>query len=128
MAVALLAFAIATSITTLQRAFLSLDTARNLSTATTLLQTEMEKERLLDWATVSSANYRPTLDPIHQGNPLIAGRFTLTRTVEALAGTSGKMVQVTVRVTWRNYDGRQLSRSFTTYFTEGGLNEFITST
>lgn len=125
MAVALLAFAISTSITTLQRAFLNLDTARNLSTAATLLQTEMEKERLLDWATVSNTSYQPTLDPNHLSNPLIASRFTLSRSAVPLTGTSGKMVQVTLRVTWRNYDGRQLSRSFTTYFTQGGLNEFI---
>ncbi len=125
MTVFVLALAISTSITTLQRAFLNLDTARNLSTASVILQTEMEKERLFTWTKVSDATYRPTLDASYLRNPDVAGRFSLTRTVTALAGRSGKVVQVTLTARWRSYDGRQLSRSFTSYFTQGGLNDFL---
>lgn len=120
-----LALAITTSITTMQRAFASLDTARNLSTASTILQSEMENERLFNWGKVSDASYQPTLGASYLRNPSVAGRFTLSRTVAFLPGRSNQMVQVTLTVTWRNYDGRSLSRSFTSYFTQGGLNDFF---
>lgn len=123
MTVFVLALAITTSITTLQRAFATLDTARNVSIASTILQSEMEKERLMDWGTVSST-FQPTLDAAYQRSPVTAGRFTLSRTVAAVSGRTGQ-VQVTLTVRWTGYDGRPLSRSFTTYFTQGGLNDFF---
>lgn len=119
-----LALAITTSITTLQRAFSTLDTARSISIASTILQSEMEKERLFDWATVSRTTYQPTLDATYLRSPVTAGRFTLSRTVAPVAGRTGQ-IQVTLTVRWTGYDGRSLSRSFTTYFTQGGLNDFF---
>ena len=125
MTVFLLALAISTSITTLQRAFLNLDTARNLSTASAILQTQIEKERLLAWTTVSDPRYQPTVDSSYLRNPEIAGRFSLARTVTVIADRAGQVVQVTLTVRWRSYDGRELARSFTTYFTRGGLRDFV---
>jgi hypothetical protein len=134
----ILALAIVTSITTMQRAFANLDTARNISTASAILQTEMEKERLFTWTKVSDVTYQPTIDASILRNPTVAGRFTLSRSVTQVIGppdqtttpaTPGTarsgQVQVTLTVRWRNYDGRTLARSFTTYFTQGGLNEFL---
>jgi prepilin-type N-terminal cleavage/methylation domain-containing protein len=132
-AVFVLALAITTTITTMQRAFANLDTARNLSTASTILQTEMENERLLTWArltdatyrpTLTDATYRPTLGAAYLRNPAVAGRFTISRTLTMLPDRSNQMVQVTLTVRWRNYDGRALTRSYTSYFTQGGLNDF----
>lgn len=120
-----LALAITTSITTMQRAFSSLDTARNVSTASTILQTEMEHERLFTWAKLTDATYQPALGASFLRNPAVAGRFTLSRAIATLPGRSSQMVQVTLTVRWRNYDGRSLSRSFTSYFTQGGLNDFF---
>lgn len=125
MAVFVLALAISTSITTMQRAFSSLDTARNVSIASTILQTEVENERLFTWAKLTDVNYQPVLGSSYLRNPAIAGRFSISRTVTPVSGRSGQVVQVTLTVRWRNYDGRQLSRSFDTYFTQGGLNDFF---
>jgi len=125
MTVGVLALAIATAITTLQRGFANLDTARNLSTASTMLQTEMENERLFTWAKLTDETYQPTLGTAYLRNPSVAGRFTISRTVVTLRGRNNQMVQVTLTVHWRNYDGRSLSRSFTTYFTQGGLNDYF---
>lgn len=120
-----LALAITTAITTMQRAFSNLDTSRNLATAATILQTEVEKERLFTWAKLTDSAYQPTLGPSYLRNPAIAGRFTISRVVEVRSDRASKMIQVTLTVRWRNYDGRSLARSFTTYFTQGGLNDFI---
>ncbi len=125
MAVGVLALALAMSLTTLQRAFLHLDTSRNLEIAANILQCEMEKERLFTWAQLSDPAYVPVIDASFARNPAIGGRFTLSRTAAALAGRSGQLLQVTLTVRWRSYDGHSLSRSYTSYFTNGGLHEYL---
>jgi hypothetical protein len=125
MAVAVFALVLTTSITVMQRAFLEFDTARNLEIAGNILQYEMEKERLFDWSRASDATYAPAIDASFMRNPAIAGRFTLSRAVTAIAGRAGQMVQITLTVRWRSYDGHILSRSYTTFYTQGGLREYL---
>ena len=125
LAVAVLALAITTSITTMQRAMLNLDSARCLETASRIMECELEKERLFTWTAVSNVTYSPTLDDGFARDPTIATRFTLSRSVSTVTGYDSKLVQVSLTVTWRSYDGRRLSRSHTTYFGNGGLNDFI---
>jgi type II secretory pathway pseudopilin PulG len=122
MAVIVLALALTTSLTAMQRAFLQFDTARNLGIAANILQSEMEKQRLLTWAEVNNAGYVPVINPSFARNPAIGGRFTLSR---AVAVRSAQSVQITLTVSWRGYDGRNLSRSYTTYYTQGGLHEYF---
>lgn len=125
MAVILLAMALTTSLTALQRAFLEFDTARNLEIAGNIMQCEIEKERLFDWPTVSDAAYHPVIDSSFARNPAIAGRFTLSRSLTTLAGHSAQMLQITLTVSWRSYDGHLLSRSYTTYYGQGGLYAYL---
>lgn len=127
MAVIVLALALTTSLTAMQRAFLQFDTARNLEIAANILQCEMEKQRLLSWTAVNNAGYVPVIDASFARNPAIGGRFTLSRTVTTLSGRSSQMAQITLTVRWRGYDGRSLSRSYTTYYTQGGLYEYLYS-
>ena len=127
MAVFILALALTTSLAALQRAFLQLDTARNLEIAANMLQCEMEKERLFTWAQASNAGYAPVIDPSFSRNPAIGGRFTLSRSLSTLSGHSSQVVQITLTVTWRGYDGRSLSRSYTSYYTQGGLYAYLYS-
>lgn len=125
MAVLVLALALTTSITAMQSAFLQFDTARNLEVAANILQCEMEKERLFTWTQASDATYVPVIDSSFARNTAISGRFTLSRTVAVVAGHSGQMVQITLTVQWRGYDGRSLTRNYTSYYTQGGLREHI---
>lgn len=125
MAVIVLALALTTSLTAMQRAFLQFDTARNLEIAANILQCEMEKQRLMSWTAINNAGYVPVIDGSFARNPAIGGRFTLSRTVTARPARSNQMVQITLTVRWRGYDGRNLSRSYTTYYTEGGLYEYL---
>ena len=128
MTVFVLALAITTAITALQRAFSNLDTARNISTASTILQTEMENERLFTWAKLTDRTDQPTLGAAYLRNPQVPGRFTLSRSTAFLSGRTNLTLQVTLTVRWRNYDGRCLSRRFTSYFTQGGRNDFFYGT
>lgn len=125
MAVLVLALGIATALTALQRAYLALDTARNLTIAGGIMQNQVEKERLLSWEQVSDLDYKPAIDASFLRNPAVAGRFTLSRSAVLLPQRSNKLVQVTLTVTWRTQDGRSLSRSYTTYFCESGLYNYI---
>lgn len=125
MAVFILALALTTSLAALQRAFLQLDTARNLEIAANMLQCEMEKERLFTWAEASNGSYAPVIDPSFSRNAAIGGRFTLSRSLATLAGHSGQVLQITLTVTWRGYDGRSLSRTYTSYYTQGGLYAYF---
>ena len=125
MAVIILALALTTSLTAMQSAFLQFDTARNLGIAANILQCEMEKQRLMSWTAINNAGYVPVIDPSFARNPAIGGRFTLSRTVAAVAGHSGQMVQITLTVSWRSYDGRSVARRYTTNYTQGGLYEHL---
>lgn len=122
MAVIVLALALSTALTVMQRVFLQFDTARNLGIAANILQCEMEKQRMFTWTEVNNAGYVPVIDPSFARNPAIGGRFTLSRAVNV---RSSRSVQVTLTVSWRGYDGRNLSRSYTTYYTQGGLHEYF---
>jgi Tfp pilus assembly protein PilV len=125
----ILALVIATSITTLQRAFLSLDSARNLTLAGQIMQHELEKVRLKDWATVSAYTSVDdlTIDPVFTSNSYIANLIAhrglrLSREVSV---PETDIVQLTYTVTWRNYDGRELSRSYVTYYARYGMYDFF---
>jgi len=125
MAAMVMAFAITTSITTMQRGFLALDTARNITIAGQIMQSEFEKMRLVPWATVDA--YAASTDPLavdssFTSNSFIGTRFTMARTV-TLIHTG--MKQITLTVTWRNYDGRSLSRSYSSYYGQNGLYDYF---
>ena len=125
MAAAIMSLAIATSITTMQRAFLALDTARNVTLAGQIMQSELEKMRLKDWTTVSGYDTGPTtltIDTSFTSNAAIGSRFTLTRQV---ATVHTDMRQITFTVSWHSYDARALSRSYTTYYGKNGLYDYF---
>ena len=127
-----LALAITTALTTIQRSFLSLDTARNLTTAGQILQCEMEKLRMRPWAIVSTyalttSPATMTMDPAFVGNGAVTNRVQLYREVADVpipTGSTLPMRKVTFTVTWKNYDGRFLTRSYTTYYGKDGLNDY----
>lgn len=125
MAAAVLALAITTSITTMQRAYASLDTARNLSLAGQIMQNELEQMRMCDWSTVNAYPAGPTtltIDSSFTTGTNVASRFTLVRETSLVhAG----MKQVKLTVSWRSYDGRTLSRSYTTRYGQNGLYDFF---
>jgi hypothetical protein len=125
MSVIVLALALTTSLAAMQRAFLQFDTARNLEVAANILQCEIEKERLFSWSRVSDTTYQPVIDSSFARNPAIGGRFTLSRALATVPSHNGQMVQITLTVRWRGYDGRSLTRSYTTYYTQGGLYEYL---
>ena len=125
MATMVLAFGIATSVIVLQRGFVMMDTARNLTTAGQIVTSQMEQLRMQDWATVSAYPSSATtvpLDGIFTANRSVLNRFTLTRTVTAV---SASLLEVTFTITWRSVDGRSNTRSMTTHYARYGIHDYI---
>ncbi len=125
MAAIVMAFAITTSITTMQRGFLTLDTARNTTIAGQIMQSEFEKMRLAPWTTVdayASSTNPLAVDSSFTANAYIGTRFTMARTVTLIR--TG-MKQITLTVTWRNYNGRSISRSYSSYYGQNGLYDYF---
>jgi len=120
-----MALALSSALLVLQRSFNQLDQARNLTTATQILQTEVEKLRMRNWSTVSGYAAGPTTIPLHSvfaASTSIANRFSITRTVST---PQTDMREVVFTVSWRAYDGRTLTRSMTTHYSRYGLFDFF---
>lgn len=126
-------FAITTSITVIQRGFNAIDSSRNYVLASQIMQSEIERIRVCPWTStgtvtgvVDYTDNSPAvaIDSAFTANPAIGSRFTLTRSVSDLATN---LRQFTVTVSWRNYDGRPLSCSMTTFYARYGLYDFFAS-
>ena len=129
-----MALAITSSLTALQRGFASIDSARNMVIAGQIMQSEIEKMRVCPWTTTATVtgivdytNDTPAIaiDPnFAADNPTIANRFVVTRTITT---TATEMRQITLNVSWTNYDGRRLSRNYTFFYARYGLYDFFSS-
>lgn len=125
MATGIMALVIATSITTLQRGFISVASARGIAVAGQILQTEFENIRLSDWTTVDAYPAGPTtltIPATYTSLPTVGNRYTLSRTT---ATPMADMKSITLTVTWTTMEGRSLTRSQTTYYGRFGLFDFF---
>jgi hypothetical protein len=137
MGAAVMVLAITTSITTLQSGFVALDTARNITLASQIMQSELERMRLKDWNTVNPYPAGPTTlrlvtdladltsTTAFVPSAALASRFTLTRAVSDLHTDMKKIV---FTVTWTSYDARPQTRSYTAYYGKNGLYDFYYNT
>lgn len=135
LAAGVLALAIATSITTLQFGLRQVDTARSMTLAGQIMQSEMEILRLQNWAQIAALPASATVDPsasITSGTATtldatlttIANRFTCTRTVEDISGKADMKV-ITLVVAWTGIDGRAHDLRFQTRYARNGLSDYF---
>jgi Tfp pilus assembly protein PilV len=135
MAATVMALGISSAILVMQRGFASLDTARCLGYASQIMQSEMEKTRLTPWGNGASAGTGSTgitsfptaptsiaIDTTFFNGNDLGSRMTLTR---AATDVHTGMIQITFTITWQSYDRRTLSRTYTTYYGQKGLYDFI---
>ncbi len=127
MAALVMALVLTTAVTTLQRAFINLQNARDLNIASQMLQSEMEKMRLADWTTVNAfpaAATPVTLDAAFTANAFIGRRFTLSRTVTD-PKTDTRIISL--RVAWLGADNRPLFRNLSMRYSRNGLYDYFYS-
>ena len=117
-----LLFGVVSAVTTSQRGLQALDTARNLSAASQLMQSEMERVRLMSWAQLQalqqSGDTAVTVDSPGQ-------RFTCTREITDL---KTDMKQITLVASWNGYDGRPHTARLITRYGKSGLNDYFYTT
>jgi len=136
-----MAFGIATSIVAMQSGFKTIDLARGTTLASQIMQSEMERIRLMSWTTITAmSTATDTVAPIPAGspagvekfdgstyfstNPDIANKYIITRTVAPDSTRPGDVMNITISVTWSGYDGRSHTRSFTSMYAKNGLYDY----
>jgi hypothetical protein len=93
---------------------------------------EMERIRMLSWTDVSSWELDTatavTLDTVFSSSAQISNRFTMTRTISLPDASNPNIRAITLTITWRGYDGRQLSRSYVTQYARYGIHDYLYNT
>ena len=141
MATAVMAMGIATSIIAMQQGFKFLDVARGTTLASQIIQSEIERIRMMSWTSVSAlATATDTTAPVPSGSPAgvemfdgatyfssssaIQGDYTITRTTTLDSTRSTEVALITISVQWRTYDGRSQTRSFQMKYMKNGLYDY----
>jgi Tfp pilus assembly protein PilV len=136
MAGAVLALSIASALVAMGRAFSPLDSARCISYASQIMQSEMEKMRLTTWGNGTAAGNGTTGITAYPTTPTavtfstsgftsaadLGSRMTMTRTASDI---HTGMIQITLTISWTTSDRRPMSRSYITYYGQNGLYDFI---
>lgn len=140
LAAVVMLFAMATSLTTLQYGLRSVDTARNTTIASQILQSSIELLRLQNWTQIvalQTAQLTATtpvnvdltttllpsgVTPLNTTLTAVATRFACTRLIADLR-TNIKLITVTV--TWTGMDGRAHQLSMETRYGKDGLSDYL---
>ncbi len=115
-----LALGIAGSIVVLLRGFQSLDTARHLTSATQVMQNEMEQLRLKSWDEIQQLQDRRDT-AVAVARELAAGRIACTRDIRDIRAG---MKEIVLTATWQGLDGRDHSARLITRYGRNGLNDY----
>ena len=126
MATFVMAMGIATSIIAMQAGFKHLDLARGTTLASQIIQSELERIRLMSWTGVTALPASETFDggTSFSTSSKVVGKFSVTRTVTADGARPTEARQIVVRVTWNGYDGRPHARSFNCTYVQNGLYDY----
>lgn len=127
MATFVMAFGIASSIIAMQSGFKQIDLARGTTIAAQIVQSEMERLRMMSWTAISALPATLSFDgaTYFSANPDVAGKYTITRTVADNSTHPTEMKDLTVSVRWQGYDGRWHARSFTAIYAQNGLYDYF---
>ena len=135
MATFVMIFGISSAILVMQSGFRSLDTARKSTLAAQIMQSEMERIRMLSWSGIQDLAEDTKEDPGIDFSTIfpqntetekkmfeqIKTTFTARRTMVPLADYGGEIYKIDVLITWRGLDGTSHRRSSSTQYCKDGL-------
>ncbi len=126
MASSVLSMALSSAVIVLQSGFRSLDTARLSTAASQMIQSEMERIRLLNWDSVSALPSSEVVDmsSIHSAETIEGDRITLTRTVSNVPGFGNEIKEISVTANWSAIDGHPVTRVFRMRYARNGLFDY----
>jgi hypothetical protein len=126
LATAILAAAITTSIGVIQWGMRHLDLARGTTLAAQILQSEIERIRMMGWDRILALPAEATV-PLREAfssESGIAQGFTLTRSVAPDNLRPDDLRRITVTVRWTTTDRIAHSRSFRATYAKNGINDY----
>lgn len=125
-AAAVLAVALSSAIIVIQSGFRNLDIARTSTAASQIIQSEMERLRLLNWAAISAlpASAQVDIPSSHSSSVVAGGRVSIVRTVSTVSGRNGEMKAITLTATWTGTSGHTHTRIFKMRYAKNGLFDY----
>lgn len=122
-AAVVLILGITTAILTLQRGFQAIDTARNYTYASQVMQSEMERLRLKSWAQLQALqDGGSNVVTASAVRGTASTSFNCTRTIRDLRTD---MKEITLVSTWRGMDGRPHTVRYVTRYGKTGLYDYF---
>jgi Tfp pilus assembly protein PilV len=121
-----LTMGIGTAIIGMQSGFRHLDLARGTTIAAQIIQSEMERIRMMSWSGVSALPAKDIFDGAlnFTTSSRVAGKYSVTRIRVADATRPTEVAHIDISVTWKTYDGRSHTRSFNSIYTKNGLYDY----
>ena len=119
-AAVVLTFGIVTSLLVIQRGLQAVDTARNLTTATQVMENEMERLRLKNWVQIQQLQTEPDTTVLLDSG-ISRDRISCTRQIYDL---KTDMKEIVLTASWHGYDGRMHSACVITRYCRNGLNDY----
>lgn len=122
-------FGLSSSIIAMQGGFRQVELARGTTIASQILQSEIERLRMLNW---SAINTLPASEPIDLAatfstNPALAAKYIVTRTAVADVDRPTEVKNITVSVRWTSFDGASHTRSLKSIYAKNGLYDYYYS-
>lgn len=107
----------------LYQGFNFIDGSRHYTRISPILQSEVEYLRSLAWTELTALPATATITPTAQFSSDFYDPYTIERTITSV---SSSVRQVTIEVTFEGTgkSGQTVSRSYVTFFTEGGVNDY----
>jgi prepilin-type N-terminal cleavage/methylation domain-containing protein len=121
-AATVLLFGLVSALGVMQRGLQAMDTARNLTASSQLMQEEMERLRLYSWAQLASlqASGDTQVTPAAGAPP----GYRCTRTI---ADVRTGLKEITITATWNGYDGRPHTAKLISRYGQNGLSDYIST-
>ena len=128
-AAAVMLMAVSTCLLVLQNGYKGVDTARSAILAGQIMQSEIERIRLMSWADINNATKLPPdadvdISTFVAADPKIASKFRVRRLITPVTGREDSMVTMTVTVTWTNSDQTSHTRTLSTRYSKDGLYDY----
>ena len=142
-AATVMVLAISSSILVLQQGLRAIDTARYTTLAGQILQSQMEKLRLLTWTQLTNTTYGPSASAYATFTPDITSIATAQvkrffvgsevgkcsqSIVAAPSPYNSTMKKITLTAKWTGLDGRTHSLSYISFYGQNGISDFFYTT
>lgn len=117
------ALAIAGSFAGLLQGFNFIEGSRHYTRVSQVMQSELEYLRSLSWVDLNELPTSEEITPSSQFNSTFYDDYTIERRIISET-PSLRRVEIEVTFSGSNRSGSEISLSFVTYFTQGGLNDY----